>query len=640
MQELPWPRLAVALPLGVVAAVFSWWGWESGAYFGVVFLPGTVILLVLLGMLLLFGPWTARLEGGTRVALVALLGLAAWTLISGLWSPTAETAVADAQRAVGYAVLFALGLWACLLLGRRLILAVSPVAFAGAVVAIATMIALWAGSNSQDFFETDATLRYPLGYRNAEAAFFLIALWPMLGLAASRSLHWGWRAALTASATVAIELVVLSQSRAAPFAAAIALIVLLSLHPARLRTLMWFAAVVVPAAIAVPWLLDVFQSEGGNTAASIPPLHAACRAMAATGGLSLVGGALLARFEPELDFGETGRAVGRWVMVGVVAVALIAGGAVVMAHGGPGKIADRVDNELSAGTPDLGSQGSRFGIDLRSSRGDYWRNAWDDFKREPLRGDGSGGFRHSYLLHRPNDGVQPEDPHSIEMLMLSELGLPGFLLFAAFVGGTLVAVLRARRVGPEAAALVAVVLAAAAYWLIHASVDWFWSYPAVTAPVAFGLGAAAAPVSLRADSTELARPWRLGVAVAAGLIALSLVPFFLSQTYANRGIRTGTADPEAAYADLRRAADLDPLTTLPLLGEAYLAKQEGDRARALRAVDEAEGRTPDDWQPYYLEALLVSKSDPARARTAIERARQLNPVGADVIALAKRLKAA
>jgi hypothetical protein len=637
MQELPWPRLAVALPLVTVAAVLGWWGWKSGAYFGVVFLPGTMILLLLLGLLLLFGPWPARLEGGSRVALVALLALAAWTAISGLWSPTPDTAVADAQRALGYAVLFGLGIWACLLLGRRLILAVAPIAFAGAVVGFATLIALWTGSNAEDFFETDATLRYPLGYRNAEAAFFLVALWPMLGLAASRDLDWRIRAALTGSATLAIELAVLSQSRAAPFAAAVAIVVLLALHPSRLRTLMWLAAAAVPAVIALPWLLDVFQREGGNTAASIPPLHAACRAMAATTALSLVGGAVLARFEPELDFGDAGRAAGRWVVAGIVAAALIGAGALVMAHGGPGKIIDRVDSELTAGTPDLGSQGSRFGIDLRSSRGDYWRNAWRDFKREPLRGDGSGGFRHSYLLHRPNDGVQPEDPHSVEMLMLSELGLPGFLLFAAFIGGALVAILRSRRLGPGPAALAATVLASGAYWLLHASVDWFWSYPAVTAPVAFALGAAAAPICLRSESPELGRAWRWGLATAAGVVVLTFIPFFLSESYADRGIRLGINDPDTAYTDLRRAADLNPLTSFPLLGEAFIAKQEGDRSRALSALDEAESRTPDDWQPFFTEAQLLKEVNKARARMAIQRALALNPRSVDVIALAKAL---
>jgi hypothetical protein len=639
MQELPWPRLAVALPLAGVAAVLSWWGMENGAYFGVVFLPGTIALLLLLGMLLLFGPWPARLEGATRISLAALVALAGWTLISALWSPAADTAVADAQRVAGYAVLFALGLWLCLLLGRRLVLSLAPLAAAGAVVGIVTLIVLWAGDRSQDFFEIDATLRYPLGYRNAVAAFFLITLWPMVGLAASRQLDWRWRGALTASATLAIELAVLAQSRAAPFAAAVALVVMLALHPFRLRTLMWVGAAVLPAAIALPWLLEVFQNDGGNTASSIPPLHSACRAMAATTLLSLACGGLLARFEPELSVGDAGAEVGRRLAVGLALVVVVAGGALVIAKGGPGKIVDRLDDELSAGTPDLAPQGSRFGIDFRTGRGGFWRVALDDFSDDPLRGDGSGGFRHSYLVHRDTAGVQPEDPHSVEMLMLSELGLPGVLLFAVFLGGSLVAILRARRLGPASAAVSATVLAAAAYWLIHASVDWFWSYPAVTAPVAFGLGAAAAPICLRPDAPELPRPWRLGIAGAAALVALTMVPLFLAESYANRGIRTGTSDPDTAYADLRRAADLDPLTSVPLIGEAFIASAEGDRDRALSALDRAEGRNPDDWQPYYLEAKLLAEADPAGARIASARALELNPRDPDVIALSQRLAA-
>ncbi len=639
MQESPWPRLAVALPLAVITAVLSWWGWKSGAYFGVVFLPGTIILLAVLGLLLLFAPWPAKLEGGARVALIALLALAAWTLISALWSPAADTAIADTQRAVGYAVLFALGLWLCVLLGRRFTLAVAPLAIAGGLVALATLIALWTGNRPEDFFETDATLRYPLGYRNADAAFFLIALWPMVGMAASRSLDWRARAALAAAGTLAIELAVLAQSRASPFAAALALIVLLSLHPDRLRALMWFAAAVIPALLALPWLLEVFQHEGGNTAASIPPLHTACKAMATTTVLSLVCAGVLARFEPELALGERGRRIGQGVIVALVALVVVGGATALIATGGPGKIFNKAGDELSAGTPDLGSQGSRFGVDFRTGRGGFWHVAWDDFKRDPLRGDGSGGFRQSFLLHRDVGGVQPEDPHSVEMLMLSELGLPGFLLFVAFLAGVLVAIIRARRLGPEAAALGATVLAAAVYWLLHASVDWFWSYPAVTAPVVFALGAAAAPACMRAEAADLARPWRLGLVFAAVLAALSVVPFFLSETYADRGIRTGTSDPQTAYDDLRRSADLNPLTSFPLIGEAVIAQEEGDRRRALSALDEAESRNPDDWEPYYMEAQLLKTVDKARARAALARARALNPLDEDVTGLTQELRA-
>jgi tetratricopeptide (TPR) repeat protein len=222
--------------------------------------------------------------------------------------------------------------------------------------------------------------------------------------------------------------------------------------------------------------------------------------------------------------------------------------------------------------------------------------------------------------------------------MVSELGLPGILLFVAFLASVLLAILRARRLGPESAALAATVLASGAYWLLHASVDWFWSYPAVTAPVAFALGAAAAPICMRSDSSDLARPWRLGIVAAAGLVAVSMVPFFLSETYANRGIRTGTANLDVAYADLRRAADLNPLTSFPLIGEAVIAQREGDRARALSALEEAESRNPDDWQPYYLEAQLLKTVDKARARAALARARVLNPLDEDVTGLSQELR--
>ena len=56
---------------------------------------------------------------------------------------------------------------------------------------------------------------------------------------------------------------------------------------------------------------------------------------------------------------------------------------------------------------------------MSSDRGEFWRVALDDFDRHPLDGEGPGGFRADYLVHRHGAGVEPEDPHSIEMLMLS-----------------------------------------------------------------------------------------------------------------------------------------------------------------------------------------------------------------------------
>ena len=77
-----------------------------------------------------------------------------------------------------------------------MLLALGPLAVAGAVVGFVTLIVLWTGKQFRDFFETDATLRYPIGYRNAEAAFFLMALLPAIVLCASRELAWPVRGVL------------------------------------------------------------------------------------------------------------------------------------------------------------------------------------------------------------------------------------------------------------------------------------------------------------------------------------------------------------------------------------------------------------------------------------------------------------
>ncbi len=627
------------LPLLLVGAVIAWWAWKSGAYFDVVALPGTMVLLVLAAALFLFAPWPGRLAGAARVALLALIALAGWTLASALWSPTPAVAVADAQRVMAYALAFGLGLWICLLLGRRMLLALAPLAAAGGVVAVATLIALWVGDNAAEFFEEDATLRYPLGYRNAEAAFFGLALWPMLVLAAARDLDWRARGALLGVATLSIELAILSQSRAALFAVVVAAAALVAAHPARLRMLGYLALAALPAALSLPWLLDVFQADGGDTAASIPPLHTACVAMAVSSLASAVLGVIVARTDPRLA-PDAARLVGRGLLVALALVVVAGVVGLARADGGPaGFVEDRID-QLTAGTPDLGGEGSRFGLDLRSFRGDIWRVALDDFQADPVAGGGAGSFRASYLLDRDPDAndVQPEDPHSVELLMASELGIPGLVLFAAFLIAALVAALRSRRLGPSAAALAAGGLAAGAYWLLQASVDWFWHYPAITLPVAFALGTAAAPGLLRPPGPPR-RGRRLLMAGLCLLAALAVAPFFLSERYTKQALNEERDDPAKAYSSFEKAADLNPLSDRPLLYEAVVADEAGEPQRALAALSEAQERTPTEWTLYFLEAGILEEIDPVGARRAIAEARRLNPEGTEIDALEARLEA-
>ena len=58
---------AAWLALGLLSAVWAWWGWQKGAYFGTVLLPGLVVLCVGLGLLITFAPWRLRLRLSTPV---------------------------------------------------------------------------------------------------------------------------------------------------------------------------------------------------------------------------------------------------------------------------------------------------------------------------------------------------------------------------------------------------------------------------------------------------------------------------------------------------------------------------------------------------------------------------------------------
>jgi O-Antigen ligase len=633
---LPNRPAAAALPLVALGGVLAWWGWKTGAYFGTVFLPGAMVLLLLLAALLFMAPWPAALRGPTRIAVIALLGLSGWTLLSALWSPTPDVAIADTQRALTYTAAFVLGVWLCLLLGPRMLLALGALAGAGAVVGIASLAALWTGDDAFRFFHDDATLRFPLGYRNAAAAFFIMALWPALVLAASRGLDWRLRGALLGTATLMIELAILAQSRGSIFAAVIGVAVLVAAHPARLRILGWLAMAAIPAALALPWLLEVYQHGGGNTAESIAPLHTACAAIAATSLLAVLVGSGAALMRPRELSAPVRRRIGG-ALLACLGVVLLGGVlALARADGGPIGFFDRHIDELSAGSPDLSSQGSRFGIDLRTNRGDFWRVAIDDFESNPVAGTGAGGFRSSYLVDRDQNSVQPEDPHSVELLMASELGLPGLLLFLAFVVAAVLAVLRARRLGPSAAALSAAALAIGAYWLVHASAEWFWSYPAITMPMAFAAGAAAAPAVLR-PMTGAGSSARVPLAIAVVLITASIVPFFLSERLTNDALRTWSSDRDRAYSELRTASQLNPTSFQPLLAEAVIAETAGDRQRALAALDRAERRAPDEWTLYYVEARVVAPVDPAGAARALAEAKALNPRGAEIDELAAQL---
>jgi hypothetical protein len=491
------------------------------------------------------------------------------------------------------------------------------------------------GDEFRTYLHGDATLRYPLGYRNADAAFFLITFWALLVLAgATRRLVL--RALAIGSATLLLDLAVIAQSRGSVVAVGVAIVVYLALAPRRFDALLILLLAVVPALLALPHLLDVYQ-HGRADPDVLPLLRSAARWTFATAGLSFCLAAValppfdraVSRIEPE-DVPRLNRAVA----VVCAILALGAATAFVAAKGGPiAFVNQRLLEVRKGGEPKLHGQGARFGVNLGSNRGDFWRVSIDEAESNPLLGTGAGGFRFSYLEQRDSP-ITPEDPHSVEMLMLSELGLPGLLAFLTFVAATAIGGLRARRLGPSAAALVAGGMTCGAYWLMHASLDWFWSYPALTAPVIAVLGAAVAPSALALEPVA-GRDWRRTVAVGGIVAALLAAPLFLSERYTNNALGSWRADSVKAFQDLDRAADLNPFDEEPLLIKGAIALQLDEPQYAINAFEAARERAPDNYAVYYFLAKALEPSDPAAAKRELDHALELNPRGPELHRLSR-----
>jgi hypothetical protein len=620
-------ELSVAIVvIATLTGVFVWWAWKQGAYFGSVFFPGAMALYALLILLLLGAPFNGRLNTPVWVTIGAIVGLAVWTLLSITWTDSRVGAVQDAERAMLYAAVFVLGLWCCNLAGRRMLLPLAVVAATGAAIGIVTTVTLASGNDVTSYVHSDATLRFPIGYRNAEAAFLMICLWPTIVLAAESGLAWQLRALLVGSATMLLELVVLAESRGSLPAAAVALTIFLVLSRRRLRAATFLTLAAVPVLFALPTLLDVFQHGHGGPGL-LPFLRDAARAIALTSLGSIALAAICVRgVESRLNLGrQRVQLISRVAAVLAIGAVLVGGTVFVAKRGGPIKFIDQRASEFGrVGYPNLQGQRTRFGANVGSNRHDFWRVALDQGRGQLLLGGGAGSFAAAYLEHRRST-ESPKDPHSVEMLMFSELGIVGLLLLVAFLGASAVAGIRSRRLGPSAAALVAGALGSGTYWMVHASYDWLWHYPGVTAPVMFLLGAAAAPGILDRASHPGRRIHLAAVPLFAAALLIA-VPLFLSQRYASRAVDEYPADTGAALSDLNRAADLDPYDPYPLLAKGLIESRLGRDAAAVSAFRDAIDRQPDDYASHFFLARTLVRTDLADARAEAREALRLDPL--------------
>src|SRR5262249_3992018 len=182
----------------------------------------------------------------------------------------------------------------------------------------------------------------------------------------------------------------------------------------RARRLAWLALAVLPALLVLPALTDLYQAANGGT-----PVHelgselrragnAAIVSTAVAFGIGIAASLLEARLPASARAGQ----IADRVAVGAL-VAFVLGGSVafVAVVGNPLDWLGQKASEFRAGesSQPVGKE-SRFTLNARTGRGELWRIALLDFRRDPLIGDGGGGYPDTYL-RRPPAHAPPAAPH-------------------------------------------------------------------------------------------------------------------------------------------------------------------------------------------------------------------------------------
>lgn len=609
--------------------------------------PAALLALSLLAATAIAVPPRRPLPRPIVAALALLAAFTAWSYLSILWAEQQGVAWDGANRTALYLVLFALfSLWPMEARGAQVVLGALGLGLAGL-----GLVELLRANGADDpaLYFASARLAEPAGYINANVALWTLGMWPCLYLACAREAAAPLRGLALGGAGLLGCLALLGQSRGWALVLVPAILLFVALMPGRARALGAVALTAGGVFLAKGPLLAVHDdfTERGFDALVASATRASLTVAAVLGVVGVL--AALADRRTDLSHARS-RAVNRAAVAGLAVVLLLAGAGAAIAAGDPAaRLSDSWESFKDGGELSR-DEGSRFSA-ADTNRYDFWSVAWQLFRDQPLRGIGSENFQTEYVA-QGSSTEQPRYPHSLQLGVLSQTGLVGALLLAvALVAAVLAALTVRRRAGAAGGAAAGAGLTLFGYWLLHASVDWFWEFPSLTGIAFAGLGLAGAVAQgpERADSANgraatRARPAVrvlaiAGLGVTGGALALSLAAPWLAEREVNRAITSWPQSPSAAFERLDRAKSLNPLSPRPGLAAATIAVRVEDQARAateLREVLELEPRT--SFALAELAALASERGEKRRSVQLFRRAAAHAPRDQVVAAALERVE--
>lgn len=591
-----------------------------------------------------------RPSGPAALTLGGLMGLGIWSLSSTTWAESVENAVVDGDRWLAYGGLLLL-LLVLLRSDRRSAVLMGAVTLGVGAVALSVLARLL-GSDPGTLF-LGARLNSPLGYINGEGCLFVIGFWLCFAAAeAKRAPVAGLAAGM---ATLMACLAILTQSRGTALAMLAALVAVVAVVPGRTRRTYGLLIVAGAVALATPDLLHLYDNASGGSVSEQAGHVAGLAALLAAVAAGLAWGLLTLGWQlvvPRQPWSSRARATGSWLLVIPIVVVLVV--AVGSAHRIDRSVRDQWHAFTNLAEPSYGGGASAASqsrlLSGAGNRYDYWRIAWQVWREHPVIGVGAGNYPRSYYQQRATT-EDIEQPHSIELQALSELGLLGALLLAAFIGGICWGISRMRAAAAHSTlsrALMVGGVGAVGAWLGQTSVDWMHLLPGLTA---IAMVAVAVMVSPRSPLTTAAtsrprfgealaskpalRLWTAAVLLILVVAGASLTRQGLADIYRTRAQQELDSHPAAAITDADRSLDFDPdaVETYYLKASAFARFDQSVAAQV--ALGQALEHEPDNFVTWSLLGdIALRERRMGAAKRDYSRAHKLNPRNITLRALA------
>jgi hypothetical protein len=546
------------------------------------------------------------------IAVALLTAFTAWSFMTIAWAGVRGDAWEGANKTLLYLLVFALvSMWPATTGAIwRLLIALSLCVAIQDVVTIEQFIR----SSDPSQFAIGTRLSEPLGYPNATGALSMMLIWPLVGVASRRWIPPWARGLACGLASIHASVNLLTESRGSLFTLPFVALVFFLVVPGRMRSLVAVAVVSIGFAPVIRPILHVYSASPADVSATLR------RAI----DLALVWAVLTAAAGWTVAWVDLRRPVSASVtrVAGaIVAAALVLSAAAAIAVGQPWAHTHSAWHSFKYGG-EPSSVESHFG-GIGSARYDIWRVALSSFADHPVQGIGVDNFLVPYLERRRSN-QQPLYPHSLAIRLLSQTGIVGTLLFAAFIAAAFRAALRAVR--PQDRELAGILLAGVGVWLLHGLVDWLWEMPVLSMVGMAFLGMAAGLGRPPGGLAVHRRRFALGAAVAVPVTAATLALPWLAARDVHHAEAIWPQDPGAAFAALHRATRLNPLSDEADVTGGAIASHLHRYARMRLLFGAAVSRSPDDWYANLELGIAASLTgDRALAGRAVARAHGLNP---------------